>query len=396
MIDGDQCKEIGGIPDGLGACRIANDFLDFVLGDKSCEKLNGTLIAMNSINVCSVTTSPSKKYYSMLNEAKTALYDADYSGIFAFGNFYRFAAKFKEYRNARKLDKKFGTHICTDEGVTGNLFEETIQSHIEDSHLFEIANGVRLLLSKTKPPNINDIFKLPFKTIFLDVDFKRDEMLKFGVDIGYKEIIGLMVTDGKMIMEHNPDGCVVCRTTGEYDDAKEVGRALRMTFIGVNDDGSTQFDVFNGNINVKNEYADWKIKKAIPGMCNRDARRFIHTFTINFLNFIYSPEVAYVEKQADVEKNKKRIHEGKAPVPPRNFITLTGQVKKYAQDINDNPEKWQYSHRFYVMGHWRTLQAPRYGKNIGKRIWVDDFIKGDGVLIEKKYVLDSESGTELD
>ncbi len=393
MIESDDCGAIGGVPDGMGGCRIGNDFVDFALGDDACRKvLKGSLRELKGIKVCFISTLPSEKNYAGLKEA-ASLFKTEYGGVFAFGNFYRFAAMFKDYKLALRMDKKLGTHICTDEGVPGDLFEHTIQKHLDESHLFEIANGVKLLLSKTEPPNKNDMFRLPFGTVFLDVGFKKEEMEKFGIDIGYDEIIGIMITEGKMI--RTPQGKFASTTIPEYDHAEEAGTALRMTIIGLNKDKSMQFDVFNRNVNLKDEYKDWKVHRDTPGMCNRNAQKFVHTFVINFLNFIYSPEVTFVEKEADAEKNKKRMREGKAPVPPRNFITLTGKVKKYAQDINDNPEKWHYSHRFYVMGHWRTLQNPRYGKNIGKRIWVDDFIKGDGVLIEKKYILD-DSGTEID
>jgi len=402
MVDELDCNNIGGIPDGMGGCRIPNDFLDFVLGKNSCKSiLKGILIDVKGMRLCSITVSPTKKEYMMLQEAKTSIYGVEMSGIHAFGNFFQFTTKLKDYIIARKFDKTLGTKLCTDEGVEGDIFEKTIQKHINESHLFEITDGVKILLSKTKPPNINDMFKLPFGTVFLDVNFKKDEMEKFGVEIGYDEIIGIMVTEGKMIRKKDSDSYV--STIEEYEKQESTGTSLRITILGVKGKGeeqTTQFDVFNRNVNLKPEYKDMNrvITTKTPDMCNKKAAKFAHEFVINFLNFIQVPEVTWKEKPADAERNKKRIGQGKLPVPPKSYITLTGNVKRYAQDIQEHPENWHYSYRFWVMGHWRTFQSPRYGDKIGTQVWVEHYVKGPkfGPLVEKKYILDNKSGREID
>ena len=75
------------------------------------------------------------------------------------------------------------------------------------------------------------------------------------------------------------------------------------------------------------------------------------------------------------------------PIPTRNIIKLSGVLKLYVDELKKNPV-WHYNFRFFVRGHFRTLRNPRYGDNVGKRIWIPPYIKGKGLLIEKEYLID--------
>lgn len=100
----------------------------------------------------------------------------------------------------------------------------------------------------------------------------------------------------------------------------------------------------------------------------------------------FKPEVKYTTVEYSKEKNEKRMENEKLPIPNRNMIRLDGVLKKYLEDIKQNPV-WHYNYRFWVRGHFRTLRSPRYGDNVGKRIWIPPYVKGKGLLIEKEYVV---------
>ena len=376
----EKCRKIGGTPkilDGTITCDVPNNKIEEVFGEDGCSKyLKSEVFTTNEkVLMCQIDRKRDldNAYFWLLPS------NIKYFGI---GNFHRFSNYLDKYSKGRKMDRMFGTEVTYDEGVSGEIFEQTIRKNLNKSHLFEVSEGVKLLLAGTKTPNKNDMYHLPFKTIFLDVNFKKETLEKFHIDIGYDEIVGILVTEAKMI-EYDPLKSIY--TTNEYEGAKSYGRALRITTIGITKDGYMQFDVFNRNYNLEEGVTPEHIKIKKIKMTNPKARDFVHTFVLNFLNFIQNPDVTYVEKQPNAKRNIEREKEDKTPLPPRNFITLTGHVKEYAQELRDNPQKWHYGHRFYVMGHYRTLKNPRWGKNVGKRIWIDDYVKGRGVLFKKNY-----------
>jgi hypothetical protein len=75
---------------------------------------------------------------------------------------------------------------------------------------------------------------------------------------------------------------------------------------------------------------------------------------------------------------------GKIPLHSTVSIKITGQLKKYIDDlVNTGNIKCGYS--FWVHGHYRNLTAPFYKAKKGQRIFIPPFVKGMGNLIEKNY-----------
>lgn len=341
-------------------------------------------------------------------------------------NFTRFASYFADYVHAgRRVD---------DFGVSGSFFKESLTRAILKTHVFEISDDVKRLLAMTKTPKNNDMIKLPFNVIFLDVGFKKEEMEKLGVDIGYNEIVGIMVTES-IIMRHPQELKEIIEDLSDVDLQRErkasaiteqeieqladldkklitngkaeiltkekiheiiqqkgykVGTALRITICSIHspDEGREWFDEFTEDINIYDQYKgmNYKVKR----IDNTDpyARKFCHLFVLNFLNFINSPEVKFVTVERDEKRNEKRMMKGKVPIPERKIIKLDGVLKRYVDELRNNPI-WHYHYRFWVRGHFRTFRSPRYSEElIGKRRWIPPFVKGKGVLIEQSYLVD--------
>ena len=80
----------------------------------------------------------------------------------------------------------------------------------------------------------------------------------------------------------------------------------------------------------------------------------------------------------------KRILRGKLPIPSQKFIRVNGKLKIYLSELNSG-KHFNYSHRFWVRGHFRTLRNDKWKNARGTKIWILPFIKGKGVLVDKIY-----------
>lgn len=313
--------------------------------------------------------------------------------------FTRFASNFLDYANAVRHG------ITEDTGPSGPMFVENIRQSLLKCHIFETTTDMKRLLSMTTCPNKNDQFKLPFPVMFIDVSFKKDEMQKLGIDIGYDEIIGIMVSEAYLFTEEEQrrmdreirlgvfDRSIVDKY--DKDDFNKVGSGLRITICSLHQPGEygrIWFDTFNVNINVFDEYKDYNLKIKKVDSTDPKARKFIHLFTLNFINFLHDTRVKIVTVDEDKKRNAKRIKKGKVPIPKRKIIKLTGDLKIYTDNLKKDRKTWEYSHSWWVRGHYRVLRDPEYwGKKAGTRIFIPPHIKGKGVLVEKTYEVDKSN-----
>lgn len=103
----------------------------------------------------------------------------------------------------------------------------------------------------------------------------------------------------------------------------------------------------------------------------------------NILLFIVNPEVEYIEHKPLEKQNTKRLSRGKVILYPTTEVRCTGKLKIYLDKIKAGGHL-NYSHRFWVRGHWRTLRnEQRYKERAGKKLWIVPYIKGEGILIDK-------------
>jgi len=72
----------------------------------------------------------------------------------------------------------------------------------------------------------------------------------------------------------------------------------------------------------------------------------------------------------------------------QTFRTGSSDVdtKDYVNELNSSGS-FEYSHKFWVRGHFRSLRSERYKEKRGIRIWIPPFVKGKGILMGKSYRL---------
>jgi|TARA_R100001530_G_scaffold62534_1_gene44990 hypothetical protein len=279
-------------------------------------------------------------------------------------NYIRFVKQFLSFSEGEKLG------LTESYGNSAESFQENIRYSINHCKIFKVGEDVKKLLFLTKPPVKNNHINLPFPEMFIDVSFSKEELNKIGLDMGYGRIIGIMLKKGNMIHE---------KLGGDV-----VGEALRITIFSETG-GKWWFDTFNKNINLTEGWNDWNVTVKENETTDKKAKKIVHCFALNFLNFMNNPEIQTVVVERDDEKNEKRISKGKIPLPSIHHVRVTGVLKEYLNKLNSEGS-FELSHRFWVRGHFRTLKSEeRYGKNAGKRSWILPYIKGKGILVEKQY-----------
>jgi len=118
----------------------------------------------------------------------------------------------------------------------------------------------------------------------------------------------------------------------------------------------------------------------------KDLIKKIRVFIANFIDFLDEPDVKIVEIKRGTH-NEKRIIRGKIPMPPSCSVRITGKLKKYMDSMKTG-RHFTYGHRFWVRGHWHHYYHPKWKAKVGTRRWIPPYVKGNGMLFNKYYVLD--------
>lgn len=290
-------------------------------------------------------------------------------------NFVKFANFFKIFNYYKEEKPNMTKSLYGFEGFkddSAKNFRLNIEKGIKNCKIFEIEDSIKRLLILTKTPINNEELYYPFDTIFLDVNFTKEELKEYGIDIIAEEIIGILFTKGSLVRE----------------DGFEVGEDLNITMLSknffVDKEYPLWFDSFNKRPNLKDEYKNYKFKIYDNPTTDKNAKEFIYRFVLNFINFVNNPEIEIIENKRSEKNQERRIKRGLPIIPSSSTIILTGKLKYYVQEIQNNPS-WHYNYRFWVKGFFRNLRSDKYKEK--KRIWLMPFIKGKGILIEKTYIL---------
>ncbi len=265
-------------------------------------------------------------------------------------------------------ERKRGNTLSS--GQTGENFEENIKYGLRDCKIFEIDDNTKKLLLLTNPPDENEDVMLPFDNVFLDVGFTKEELNQLGLDMGYLEVSGILFNKGQLVSK---------------EDKVVAGTALRITIFSRKDQETVWFDTFNTNVKITHNFQRYGVKH--NQSTDKKARKLTHHFTLNFLNLLHNPEIKLVEVIRSKKNQERREREGKIILPSSNKILLTGEIKEYVNRLNAGGY-FHYSCSFWIRGHWRTLRDEnRWGTKTGTKMWIFPYIKGKGLLINKKYKL---------
>lgn len=265
-------------------------------------------------------------------------------------------------------------------------FYEKIEEGLSKSKIFEVDDDIKKLLLLTKTPDHtkNEDLHLPFPYIFIDVSLSKEELEEVGItiDSDVDEVCGIILSEGKLFLNQ----------TRRIDVGRDLTMSIMVYKKNKKGEDMVSFNNLYDHAMIKDE-----IKKQFgvyskpedgtdrdETFVGRKTKRMVYNFSLNFLNFINNPEVTFYSMERN---NKRRQRQGKLPLPNSNKIKLVGELKRYVTDVT-NHTGFKHSHRFWVRGHFRKYKSEKYKKMKGKRRWILPFIKGSGVLIEKKYRVD--------
>lgn len=116
----------------------------------------------------------------------------------------------------------------------------------------------------------------------------------------------------------------------------------------------------------------------------REATKAFANLFFNLVDFLNHPDVEYRVHHHDEKEQDKRERRGKPRLSPNVLIRVTGKTARYLDAVRSIGKR-EFSHAFWVRGHYRHLESDFYKDMKGKTIWVPPFIKGDKELIEKVY-----------
>jgi len=292
---------------------------------------------------------------------------------------------------AREFIDNYETHSerILSTGNTTEAFVGNLIRGLQGAHVFEVGDTIKKLLMMTDPPNKNDDIPLPFKYFFLDCKFTKEELAEIGVKIKPSAVIGVLVTEGQLILKHKD---YIIQEVLDNGEPVVMGRGIRMTPFSLMPDGEGWFDTFNTNINLTENALDLNVTVLNNKTSDHNTKKFIHKFVINFLNFIHNPEVELIEHKRSEKSIARRKKEGKVPIQSSSTIKVNGTLKKYIDMVEGQGHMLNFGYRFWVRGHYRRLMSDRYKEK--KIIFIPPFIKGKGILVEKFYSVKKKGNTE--
>jgi hypothetical protein len=116
----------------------------------------------------------------------------------------------------------------------------------------------------------------------------------------------------------------------------------------------------------------------------------LRIFAANFIDFINDPEIITIKNTPNQRENEIRKRKNKPSRPISYEIELSNPLKLYIKQLRQG-KSFNYSHRFWVRGHWRHYTNKRYINIRYKKQWIKPFIKGSGILVDNKnYILKKE------
>ncbi|KKM92293.1 hypothetical protein LCGC14_1220010, partial [marine sediment metagenome] len=246
-------------------------------------------------------------------------------------------------------------------------FEALIRKieQLRNTKIFHIEEALGLALERTR----NKIYNrhLPFDNMFFEynMNFKDFNIIGFHIT---KDKFGVTITIHYLKENNN----VLSQHIGFFD----------------------RFDEENPiESGVLKDMTKLTAKLNKIDLMKKKDKRHIRNFFCNFLDFLNCPDVDIVVIERTEKENRKRVLIGKNPIPSQTFIRVKGKLKIYLNELK-SAGYFNYSHRFWVRGHFRTLRSPKWKNKQGTKIWIPPYIKGKGRLIERVYEVEKPKGEE--
>jgi hypothetical protein len=250
----------------------------------------------------------------------------------------------------------------------------SIHEILKDAKYFEVPENINIMLCNTKN-NISKV-RLPYIYMFFDTKFIIEDRTYYGLLLGDISQLKEMAEKSKEI---------------KHEDLASLGEdiIIQTFYEGQEGIGWVKLKMYE-------KTKDKKFKK-------------LKEYIMNLIYFINSEDVKIMVNTRSEKNSNRRIQNGKIPLPSFNKINIVGYLAKYINKVESVGIGNNFTHRFWVRGHFRHFWNKKYDKlyqayKNGKlkavegkqyimddtgalKLWIYPYIKGDGILIEKKYEL---------
>ncbi len=247
-----------------------------------------------------------------------------------------------------------------------------------NSKVFEITPEITRLLLMTKNRVRGTMLPYPNMFIETELQFKKGWTVDLAPHFIEQKYLGILLIQSSPLQSSR--GLIAEKAVYEDQYPNIFIRAVTQETV-------SPYSFGHLCILLYSDY-DFSIEKTLDKRWIEE-RNFLRNFVMNFLDFLNEPDIKFVNIPRTEKTRKKRIRKGKIPLPPSTIIKLTGKLKEYLHQVKTG-HHFSYSHRFWVRGHWRDFVSDRYKNKKGQRTWIYPYIKGEGLLVDKRYRLEEE------
>ena len=272
-----------------------------------------------------------------------------------FGNYYHFLFQnVCQLLNFSTIEKKFERAM--------EFFEDF--NTALSAKVFQIDDNIKLLLNHTT--NKIGIRNMPFPIMYLDVQIEQGNTVFTGI------LIHRIYDYDKL----DPELKSIIFKKEEVEQFDKLKDSIFILLLGYD-------KVDFGNV--------FYITRILPdGTFDKIDKhtKNILTFICNFLDYLNDPDVETVnlkDTNKRHDRELKNYYESCKMDLGQIYITRINRPVKFYPQRGMSEGRSSFHCRFWIRGHFRTLRHKRYGEHIGRKMWIQPFIKGQGVLVQKDY-----------
>lgn len=259
---------------------------------------------------------------------------------------------------------------------------------LREAFIYEFDSGITKLLALTD--NKSHPIHLPFDTVFLDFELPLNES-SFGT-----RCIGILISASDLELSID-DAWAFCE---QRDNSLKVWPVLDKEKVFKAHQKTVESHFPDIDFAARRADSDPEIREQIQSIdaittgAEKSWRTYLaaekseFNIVYNFIDLLETPDVDIIPINR-VKANARRVRQGLLPLPDGARVVARRDLRRYIYQLEEE-KAFQYSYAFWVRGHFRHFRNERYTSS-GKRftkIWVKPYIKGHGVLIKKKYILD--------
>ena len=233
---------------------------------------------------------------------------------------------------------------------------------LEQSKLFRINEKIKYLLlpELTTKSFIHKGYKMSFDNLFFDLSLTINKCKIFGI------VVSKLMKDSFFYEIYNIRDEII--TEGVIIQivyfSKENNCFVRTTTI---------MDINTGQKGI--------IPDLVPESISDEEKQvteYVSSFLFNMLHFLNEPRVTiYIQDR----NSKARAKRGLIPLPSELKTKIQIDLENYIEKIyftGLSHSKLGFS--FWVRGHWRSFNSPRFVNKQGQKMWILPHIRGEGLM----------------